>query len=622
VSVDSRDAAEEALAAVVAAETRSFLRQVLDAVVAAIKSGRHDAAQPVLALGVMLGWWTDAVQERVVASIQTAWQASFGVTAKDKALLDARSDAMAFHITAVKDRLSRSALPEIPEAAFDEVRLSQSAAALGGWPIDKQARDIAERLAWEPDKAYWKQVKAEAEANIDKILDPLGKPGTAARTHAHKHDPEVKMWQDVRAGAVDKIREDEGDWQVRATRIARTEATAAWNSGSLAALAAEGRTHKKWLATKDERTREDHKVADGQVVPLGRPFRVGKSLLMMPGDPAAPPWETVNCRCTVLGADEPPKKAITASAKGAKDQARVPRGNGPVSGRWLDMPGTVLASLVEEPDDGYVPDLVLASPADRRTFKEMHNKAIPPSWTDVEVDLNPQASLVARGKDKAGRTVRLYSQAHQDRQAAKKFERLQEVHAALPKIEASLATVDGDPTKAVARLMYLEGIRVGSTDDQLGKVKAYGASTLRAQHASVNEDGTVRLAFVAKEGIPVEYQIDDPELVAHVGKRLAEDPAPDEPLFPGASAAKTMRLLRRASGVAGIKNHDLRTLLANRLAAAALHDETPPPPRTPKEMQALRKRVGEVVSAQLRNKPAQALSSYINPAIFAAIREA
>jgi hypothetical protein len=297
--MQSRDDAEKALALVVSNTTRTYLQQVLDEVVLAIKAGRFDDAQPVLALGVLLGWWTDAVGESVVEQIKESWAAAFGVTSEGRVAVTPRDDAMAFHLAAVKDRLSRSALPEIPEAAFDEVRLSQSAAALGGWDTEHQGRDIAERLAWEPDKAYWQQAKADAEAEIDKILDPLGRPGTPARTYAHKNDPQVKVWQEVRARAVDKIKEHEGDWKVRATRIARTEATSAWNSGSLAALASEGRTHKKWVATTKgrnaHRTRDSHREAHGQVVPLSRPFKVGKSLLMAPGDPSAPPWETINC---------------------------------------------------------------------------------------------------------------------------------------------------------------------------------------------------------------------------------------------------------------------------------------------------------------------------------------
>lgn len=311
---ESRDEAEAALAAVVAEEARSFLRQVLGAVLAAIRGGRTEEAQPVLALGVMLGWWTDAVSNRVVATVQESWRAAFGATLGGATVVGPRADAMSFHVAAVRDRLSRSALPEVPEAAFDQVRLSQSDAALGGWGAERQARDIAERLAWEPDKSYWQDQKAYAESRIDEVLDPLGRPGAPAREYARRNDPVVAEWQRLRAEAVDRVREDESDWQVRATRIARTESTAAWNSGALAALAAEGVPYKRWVATPGDRTRESHREADGQVVPLPRPFHVGDSLLMMPGDPSAPPWETVNCRCTVVGSDGP---ASTVTAGGA-----------------------------------------------------------------------------------------------------------------------------------------------------------------------------------------------------------------------------------------------------------------------------------------------------------------
>src|SRR5690349_465223 len=104
--MQSRDDAEKALALVVAEETRSFLQRVLDSVLAAIRAGRTDDAQPVLALGVLLGWWTDAVSDTIVLSIREAWQAAFGVTYPDgRVATSPRADAMAFHIAAVRDRL-------------------------------------------------------------------------------------------------------------------------------------------------------------------------------------------------------------------------------------------------------------------------------------------------------------------------------------------------------------------------------------------------------------------------------------------------------------------------------------------------------------------------------------
>ena len=86
-----------------------------------------------------------------------------------------------------------------------------------------------------------------------------------------------------------------------ADAIARTETHGAANYGSNEAAAETGLPlRREWLAAKDERTRESHAAADGQIVGMDDPFAVGESFLMYPGDPNAPPEEVVNCRC-VLG---------------------------------------------------------------------------------------------------------------------------------------------------------------------------------------------------------------------------------------------------------------------------------------------------------------------------------
>lgn len=57
---------------------------------------------------------------------------------------------------------------------------------------------------------------------------------------------------------------------------------------------------KVWLAAEDTRTRETHREADGQRVPLESPFSVGGFDLRFPGDPTGPAQEVINCRCTLL----------------------------------------------------------------------------------------------------------------------------------------------------------------------------------------------------------------------------------------------------------------------------------------------------------------------------------
>lgn len=74
----------------------------------------------------------------------------------------------------------------------------------------------------------------------------------------------------------------------------------AMNAASLASAADAGAAAKRWLATDDERTRPTHRKAEGQVVPLDKPFHVGESDLAFPGDPTGLPQEWINCRCTML----------------------------------------------------------------------------------------------------------------------------------------------------------------------------------------------------------------------------------------------------------------------------------------------------------------------------------
>ena len=103
-----------------------------------------------------------------------------------------------------------------------------------------------------------------------------------------------------------------------AERAARTGTVSTSNVGTHTAHEeAPGVIAERWLATGDDRTRESHAAAHGQVVGVDRTFEVGGSFLRHPGDPRAPLEELVNCRCTttpVFADDltEAERKAIRA----------------------------------------------------------------------------------------------------------------------------------------------------------------------------------------------------------------------------------------------------------------------------------------------------------------------
>lgn len=57
---------------------------------------------------------------------------------------------------------------------------------------------------------------------------------------------------------------------------------------------------KQWITSGDDRVRDEHAAADGQIVPVDQPFIVGGEDLMMPNDPGGSPENTINCRCDMV----------------------------------------------------------------------------------------------------------------------------------------------------------------------------------------------------------------------------------------------------------------------------------------------------------------------------------
>ncbi len=91
-----------------------------------------------------------------------------------------------------------------------------------------------------------------------------------------------------------------------AIRTARTAVTGAQNAGRMDSYVAAAKmgikVQKKWVATKDFRTRHDHGMADGQIVEYDKPFIIGGYKMMFPGDSSmgASGHEIYNCRCRMV----------------------------------------------------------------------------------------------------------------------------------------------------------------------------------------------------------------------------------------------------------------------------------------------------------------------------------
>jgi hypothetical protein len=93
----------------------------------------------------------------------------------------------------------------------------------------------------------------------------------------------------------------------QAMRIARTETMTATNYGKMRGMEQAANElgitiRKVWRATPDTRTRDDHFEMDGVSVAMNEKFEMpdGVTFLDYPGDPAGPPEQIINCRCTFM----------------------------------------------------------------------------------------------------------------------------------------------------------------------------------------------------------------------------------------------------------------------------------------------------------------------------------
>lgn len=108
-------------------------------------------------------------------------------------------------------------------------------------------------------------------------------------------------------------------WQAR--RTARTTTIPSSNAGSHSALQdADSVVGEEWLATGDQRTRDSHEAADGQIVPVDGTFLVGGNEARYPGDPQLPIDEIANERCSLapVFADDLSEQELAALEAGQR----------------------------------------------------------------------------------------------------------------------------------------------------------------------------------------------------------------------------------------------------------------------------------------------------------------
>lgn len=135
-----------------------------------------------------------------------------------------------------------------------------------------------------------------------KLGEDIGKLKGDIKQYVSRSIISGKSWSDIADGLAGGMNSPFEKAYNLTTRIARTEGhriqEQATFDAMLEAKNAGADVVKQWDATLDDRTREEHAEADGQIREIDEPFDVGGEQIMMAGDGSAE--NCINCRCHVL----------------------------------------------------------------------------------------------------------------------------------------------------------------------------------------------------------------------------------------------------------------------------------------------------------------------------------
>lgn len=239
---------------------------------------------------------------------------------------------------------------------------------------------------------------------------------------------------------------------------------------------------------------------------------------------------------------------------------------------------------------------------------------VPPAWTEVQYNPDPNADLLLTGVDKKGRTQYVYNQRYVDTQKQAKFEQVQALSRQMDDIRKTneenrfIAS-----TKENADCMHLimeTGIRPGSDRDTKAEKKAYGATTLLGRHVVQTEEG-VRLQYTGKKGVSLDIPISNPDTSKMLTSR-ASAAGPDGRLF--GTNSQSVLDYSHTLGSGQFRTKDFRTYIGTSEAKGLVAQMPAPTSKT-----AFKKSVSAVaktVARRLGNTPSIALKSYIAPEVF------
>jgi len=237
-----------------------------------------------------------AEQARMEVRVQSVLLSQFRAFLDDvltETLASRRYVSGAFYAEAWTARMSASALAQrLPQNVAEYI-----ATGLALSPIPDEAFTSAMSVLARSEEQAWSKTDMEAALRAALSVESAETFLTAAAPVVQKDEngrPVYRRTAGLDVGGV--------NWKARLFQEARTAITGLWNDLAVEGIALAAIPDKMWVTRHDERVREEHAEADGQVVPVDEPFYVGGYPMKHPGDRSAPVHLTINCRCIVVGA--------------------------------------------------------------------------------------------------------------------------------------------------------------------------------------------------------------------------------------------------------------------------------------------------------------------------------
>jgi DNA topoisomerase-1 len=261
----------------------------------------------------------------------------------------------------------------------------------------------------------------------------------------------------------------------------------------------------------------------------------------------------------------------------------------------------------------------------KEDLQRIESLVIPPGYLDVRVSPSPRSKLQAIAIDGAGRLQYRYHPRFCERQAGKKFSKVEEFGRMLPNLRKAVCEHLAEPGLGKSRVLALMVRLIGETYFRVGteqsarRYKTYGITSLRNRHLCAIEGDQMLFRFVGKRHVPHERALANAELAAIMqevkqlpGSRLfnyLDDQGGAHPVRP----SDINRYVKQYMGLQ-FSCKDFRTWGGTLHAARALAEIGPADSerKQKRNMAAATRAVAEM----LGNTPAVCRGSYIHPLVF------